>query len=186
VWGRTAVGHPRLAQEVCRAAPRRQTRSGSAPAGRSMGRRAMDERGKIDRPRNYLPMTCGWRDHACTPRDGQVQAFQREGEGTDEGKNDHEPQARCLGLFDSKKSPGRHGPGHACVGLPCSKGASQLGGCILAGGALQGVGRLTRGRHLPTACGVRATRGRPTSLLTYMKIGSCVVTVRDVVSWSHD
>jgi hypothetical protein len=55
----------------------------------------------------------------------------------------------------TKNSPGRYGPGHACVRLPCSKGASQLGICIIAGGALQGVGRLTRGRHLPMACGSR-------------------------------
>jgi hypothetical protein len=51
----------------------------------------MDERGTIDRPPDYLPMTGGYGDHACTPRDGQIQVFQREAEGMGEGKNDHEP-----------------------------------------------------------------------------------------------
>ena len=39
-----AVGHHELSQEVCQGAPQRQTRLGSAPAGRYAGRRATDRR----------------------------------------------------------------------------------------------------------------------------------------------
>jgi hypothetical protein len=46
--GRISVGHHRLWQEVCRAAPRRKTRPGSAHAGKLAGKRAI--RGKQNLP----------------------------------------------------------------------------------------------------------------------------------------
>jgi hypothetical protein len=66
----------------------------------------MDERGKIDRPRNYLPMTCGWRDHACTPRDGQVQAFSGRERELAKGRMIMSLRRDAWGFLIQRKAPG--------------------------------------------------------------------------------